>query len=114
MAQDIPKKKSGKVMRVLRLGAFLLLPVYIGWSLFQGSCNPADWNMADRIAFAVLEFLWFMAWGCAALAALRRLRLAREYYGPGGAGYDETAAAQADASEAAEHTVLDDDRLNKG
>ena len=67
--------------RVLRLAVFLLCPVYIIWSIKLGSGNLFAWPGSELVAWLVLTLLWCAAWGFAALAHLRRLRLAAQRRG---------------------------------
>lgn len=72
-------KEVSRAVRVTRLALFLLCPVYIVWSFKMGSGNIMAWPGAEIGAFAVLTLLWCAAWGFAALAHLRRLRMARRH-----------------------------------
>lgn len=73
-------KETSRTARVIRLAVFLLCPVYIVWSLKMGSGNILAWPGSEIGAFVVLTLLWCAAWGFAALAHVRRARIARRHY----------------------------------
>ncbi len=68
-------KKSG----LIRLLLFFLLPMYLVWLYrMDWNPNPLAWSGAELLAWGIATIIWSMAWGCAALAQLRRMRHVRQ------------------------------------
>ena len=62
-------------MRVFRIALFMLCPVYIFWSYKMRTGNIFAWPEHERMVWLMVTLLWCLAWGFAALAYLRRLRM---------------------------------------
>lgn len=102
--KDIEGKAPSRAVGLTRLAIFMLVPVYVIWSLKVGSWNPFAWPQNEQVGFAILQILWMMAWGASFFAMMRRIKLAREFQEKHGLTDADLAAVEPCSSSAEEES----------